>query len=340
MSRVLTLNPSYYEALKRLTLEMAGITLGSNHEFLIETRLSALARSEGYETLPSMIDELFSEGQTRLAVHVVSALLERDTHFFDDPEGLNKALEHCLPVLHPLYKGGAIRVLSFGCSSGQEPVSLAIELDKLRDRFPRLSLEVVGVDYPSVALDRARAGRYTHFDVQRGLPIRDLVTYFDRVGEDWVVKPVLRDMISYRDFHLLSKPDELGKFNIVLFRNRLKHYSPAARLRVMRSLSELVSPLGFLALGSDESLGDLNFGFDRVDGHSHIYRKREEVVEEVIDPSVKVPSSRTHFEGAKRRLRRYSDDTIEEKSETEKLEPIDTIDDDDLESLMPKIRKA
>lgn len=337
MSRVLTLNPTYYEALKRLTLEMAGITLGKNHEFLIETRLSALARSEGYETLPSMIDELFSEGQTRLAVHVVSALLERDTHFFDDPTGLSKALEHCLPVLHPLYKGGAIRILSFGCSSGQEPVSLAIELDKLRDRFPRLSFEIVGVDYPSVALDRARAGRYTHFDVQRGLPIRDLVTSFDRIGEDWVVKPALREMISYRDFHLLSKPDELGKFNIVLFRNRLKHYSPTARLRVMRSLSELVSPLGFLALGSHESLGDLNFGFDHVDNQTHIYRKREDIIEAVIDPSIKVPSSRTQFEGAKRRLRRYSDELA---TATPQSDESAMVDDDDLEALMPKIRKG
>lgn len=303
----LSLNPNYYQALKRLTLEMAGVNLGANHEFLIETRLSALARSEGYDTLMDLINELFSEGQTRLAVHVVSALLERDTHFFDDRDSLTAMIEQCLPALHPLYKGGTIRILSFGCSSGQEAVSIAIEVDKVRDRFPRMNIEVVGVDYPSVALDRARAGRYTHFEVQRGLPIRDLVTYFDRIGEDWVVKDSLRETMAFQDFHLLSKPDALGTFHIVAFRNRFAIYSPAARVRVMRSLSELVNPLGFLVVGQTETLGELNFGFDETDSAPFIYRKREEVIEEVIDPTLKIPTEKTHFDGAKRRLRRYAD---------------------------------
>ncbi|WP_371396090.1 protein-glutamate O-methyltransferase CheR [Fretibacter rubidus] len=315
MSGALSLNPSYYQALKRLTLEMAGISLGDNHEFLIETRLSALARREGFETLPDMVDELFSVGQTRLAVHVVSSLLERDTHFFDDRDSLNYVIEHCLPKLHPLYKGGSIRILSFGCSSGQEPVSMAIEIDKVKDRFPSMGIEIVGVDYPSVALDRARAGRYTHFEVQRGLPIRDLITYFDKVGEDWVVKEDLRKRLSFEDFHLLSKPDDLGAFHIVLFRNRLSLYSAPAQVRVMRSLSEVTQANGYLVLGSEETLGQLNYGFDVVGDHTALYRKREAVVEVVEDPSIKKPSDKTHFEGAKRRLRRYSDDTLDDDND-------------------------
>jgi len=202
MRSALSLNPTYYKALKRLTLEMAGINLGDNHEFLVETRLSALARKEGFENLTAMVDELFSVGQTRLAIHVVSSLLERDTHFFDDRESLDRVIETCLPIMGQLYKGGTIRVLSFGCSSGQEAVSLAIEIDKVQTRFPDLNIEIVGVDYPSVAVDRARAGRYTHFEVQRGLPIKDLVKYFDRAGEDWVVKESLRKRMSFVDFHL------------------------------------------------------------------------------------------------------------------------------------------
>ena len=82
MSAVLSLNPNYYEALKRLTLELAGVNLGADHAFLIETRLSGLARSEGFDTLSNMVEELFKSGQSRLAVQVVSSLLERDTHFY------------------------------------------------------------------------------------------------------------------------------------------------------------------------------------------------------------------------------------------------------------------
>ena len=306
MRSALSLNPTYYEALKRLTLEMAGINLGSNHEFLIETRLSALARKEGFENLPAMIDELFSVGQTRLAIHVVSSLLERDTHFFDDRQSLDVIVEQSLPVLSQLYSGGTLRLLSFGCSSGQEAVSLAIEIDKAQSRFPDVKIEIVGVDYPSVALDRARAGRYTHFEVQRGLPIQDLVKYFDRAGEDWTVKDSLRKSMKFVDFHLLSNMEDLGQFHIVAFRNRLKVYSPAAKLRVMRSLNAMVNPLGFLALGTDETLGGLNLGFEPFQNNTSLYRKPEKIVEEVIDETIKVPTSKTHFDGAKRRLRNYS----------------------------------
>jgi len=80
----LSLAPSYYDALRSLTLELAGINLGANHAFLVETRLSRLARDEGYESLDDMINELFNTGGSRLAVQVVSALTERDTHFYKD----------------------------------------------------------------------------------------------------------------------------------------------------------------------------------------------------------------------------------------------------------------
>lgn len=308
MANVLSLKPSYYEALKRLTLEMAGINLKDNHEFLIETRLSALARQEGYDNLPKMIDELFGSGQTRLAVHVVSALLERDTSFFKDRDSINDIMMHCIPQLYRLYKGTKLRILCFGCSSGQEPYSLAMELDRHQDVFPGLDYEIIGVDYPSLAIDRARSGRYTHFDVQRGLPIRDLVSYFDRIGEDWVVKESIREKVEFIDFHLLSKLNVLGEFHLVIFRNRLPHYSAPAQIRVLRELTFAVKELGYLALGHTETIADLNFGLDAAAERENILRKREVIVEEVVDTSIKIPNGRTTFEGAKSRLRQVKAD--------------------------------
>jgi len=121
----LSLAPSYYDALRRLTLELAGINLGSNHAFLVETRLSRLAREEGYGTLENMIDELFKTGSSRLAVQVVSALTERDTHFFKDKTAFKRLEEVVLPELHHKRGGGRIRLLSFGCASGQEAYGMA-----------------------------------------------------------------------------------------------------------------------------------------------------------------------------------------------------------------------
>jgi len=314
MSAVLSLNPSYYEALKRLTLELAGVNLGANHAFLIETRLSSLSRNEGFDSLDSMIEELFKSGHSRLAVQVVSSLLERDTHFYTDLPSFNNLEDFVLPLLHPIHKGGTIRILSFGCSSGQEPYCIAMMLDKAKEKFPDVKFEVTGIDYPSAALDRARIGLYTHFDVQRGLPIRDLVQFFDREKEDWMIKPHIREAVSFQETHLLSNLDELGDFHAVLFRNALSHYSSPAQVRVLRGLATLVKPLGYLLLGSGETLNHINYGFDPLANQNEVFRKRENKVEEVIedDPSIKKPNGRKTFERAKRK-RKTMDEFIQTK---------------------------
>lgn len=303
MRGALSLNPTYYEALKRLTLELAGVNLGADHAFLIETRLATLSRKEGFKSLDDMVEELFNTGQSRLAVQVVSSLLERDTHFYTDRQSFNKLEDVIIPALYQSRKGGKIRIVSFGCSSGQEPYCMAMMVDKAKDKFPDVEFEIVGVDYPSSALDRAKAGRYTHFDVQRGLPIRDLVTYFDRNAEDWVIKKNIRDAVRFEETHLLSNLDALDQFDIVVFRNALPHYSSPAQVRVLRGLSTLVKPRGYLLLGSDETLNHINYGFDTLARQPNIFRKREEKVEIIEDPNIKKPTDRKTFEKSKRRLK-------------------------------------
>jgi len=274
MSAALSLKPSYYEALKRLTIELVGVKLGADHAFLVETRLSALARKEGFENLSQMIDELFSRGQTRLAIHVVTALLERASSFFDDRVGFEALGDIILPDLHPLYRGGTLRILSYGCSSGQEVYSAAILADKLADILPNMKVELTGVDYPSQALERAKAGRFTHFEVQRGLPIRHLIKYFDRDGEDWVVKKNLREKITFLDHNLLTDIGELGTYQIVLFRGHLSQFTQTASNKILRGLSNLVSTNGYLMLGCRESLGDTNFWFEAKAEAPGCYKKR------------------------------------------------------------------
>ena len=279
MSGTLSLKPSYYEALKRLTIELVGVKLGADHEFLVETRLSTLARIEGFESLPQMIEELFSRGQTRLAIHVVTALLERATSFFEGRKGFETMGDVLLPNLHRLYHGGTVRILSYGCSSGQEVYSAAILADKLADILPNMNVEFTGVDYPSQALERAKAGRFTHFEVQRGLPIRHLIKYFDRDGEDWVVKDSLRSKITFIDHNLLADISDLGTYQIVLFRGHLNQITAPAKARILRSLCTLVSANGYLMLGCNETPGDTNIWFDPVSIAPGCFKKREKKAE-------------------------------------------------------------
>ena len=280
MRGALTLKASYYEALKRLTLELAGVNLGANHAFLVETRLARLAREEGYASLEAMIDELFNTGKTRLAVQIVSALTERDTHFFKDQQAFDRLREHVLPDLYHKRGGGRLRLLSFGCASGQEAYGMAMTVAKMRDQLDGVKIDILGVDYPSQALERARTGRYTHFEVQRGLPITDFVEFFEPDGENWIVKDEIQNMVKFRDVHLLSKLEKLDEFHAVMFCGSLPHYSAPARIRVLRGLSGLVKAHGYLILGTGENLAQMNFGFDRVLEEPGLYKKREVILEE------------------------------------------------------------
>ena len=280
MRGALTLKASYYEALKRLTLELAGVNLGANHAFLVETRLARLAREEGYASLEAMIDELFNTGTTRLAVQIVSALTERDTHFFKDQQAFDRLREHVLPDLYHKRGGGRLRLLSFGCASGQEAYGMAMTVAKMRDQLDGVKIDILGVDYPSQALERARTGRYTHFEVQRGLPITDFVEFFEPDGENWIVKDEIQNMVKFQDVHLLSKLEKLDEFHAVMFCGSLPHYSAPARIRVLRGLSGLVKAHGYLILGTGENLAQMNFGFDRVLEEPGLYRKREVILEE------------------------------------------------------------
>lgn len=291
MSGVLSLRPSYYKALKRLTLELAGVKLGKDHTFLIETRLSALARKEGYENLSDMIEELFSRGQTRLAIHVVSALLERANRFFDDRDGFKLLGDKLLPALHPQYRGGKLKILSYGCSSGQEVYSTAFLADRMAHVFPEVEIEVTGVDYPSWALEQAKSGRFTHFEVQRGLPIRHLIEYFDRDGEDWVVKKNIRERVKFSDHNLLSNIDHLGTYQIVMFRGRMRQFSGPAIVRVLRSLSSMVSPHGYLLLGSYEGIGKINYGFNSVPVAPGCFLKLPQRAKQSDDDNVNSPGA-------------------------------------------------
>lgn len=280
MSNVRTLKSGYYEALRRLTLELAGIKLGEDSEFLVETRLGALARQEGYADLPSMIEALFSEGQTRLAVNVVATLLERDMRFFDDKVGFAKLKQAILPKLFERSAGKPIRVLCYGCGSGQDAYSMAMTLHEVSQELAGFHFSLKGIDFPSRGLSRAVAGRYTHFEVQRGLPVQKLVKYFTREREDWIITPALRESVEFQEFHLLSSLEPLGQFDLIMFRNALGRYAPAAQMRILRSLSPAIDIGGYLMLGSGETLNKLNFGMEAVgDAPGFFIRQAPAVIE-------------------------------------------------------------
>ena len=281
MSSVLSMRPGFYDALKRLTAEVSGIRMGDNFKFIIETRLAPVARTEGYASVVEMVDFMFKSGDSRLAIKMVAAMVERDTHFFHDRKSLTGLSDFVLPRLYEVYSSRPLEILIIGSNSGQEAYSAAILADKLKQsRFADMTVEFTAVDYPSQALEKARSGRYTHFDVQRGLPIRDMISYFTRVGEDWIVSDTLRKQVTFKESHLLRLPKSLGTYHAIICRDMFSRYQYKVRAKLVRSLTSHIKSQGYLIIGTDEHLPDTTHPWIESGGPEFIYR-RAKTLEEI-----------------------------------------------------------
>lgn len=284
MSAVLSMPEGYYDALKQLTVEVAGVALDDDYPFTIETRLSILARAEGYPSLIDMVQKMFKTGESRLAVKIVAALLRRDTHFFEDHVSLQSLSEFLLPRLYEEQDSSVIKVLIIGSNSGQEAYSAAILTDKLKNSICRdLNVEFTAIDYPSLAMERAKSGRYTHFDVQRGLSARDMLRYFTNNGEDWIVNDALKSQIKFREAHLLRLPKDLGTYDIILSRNLISRLQVRAKINFVREISHHIKDRGYLLIGSGEQLPTTVHPWIESGGPNNVYQRAKTEEERRIE---------------------------------------------------------
>ena len=109
-------------------------------------------------------------------------------------------------------------------------------------------------DLSNEVLEKARAGLYSQFEVQRGLPIQMLMKYFTQAGETWQISPEIKAMVQYRPLNLLSDFGHLGNFDIIFCRNVLIYFDQPTKVDVLERLARLVEPGGFLVLGAAETV--------------------------------------------------------------------------------------
>jgi chemotaxis protein methyltransferase CheR len=252
----------------------SGMRLTPDKGYLIDSRLGPLARREELDGVPALIAAMRALPDERLRWAVTDALTANETCFFRD-KALFEALKNdVLPALAATRPGGALRVWSAACSTGQEPYSLAMLAAELSAAGIRL--DICASDISERCLEKARAGVYTQFEVQRGLPIACLVRWFDKVDETWRVKPELRGAVRWRRFNLLDDMLSLGRFDVVLCRNVLDDFDDETRRRVLRSLARSIPDDGCLMLGLGESLDGLSDMFEAAPGGRGLYRRRLE----------------------------------------------------------------
>jgi chemotaxis protein methyltransferase CheR len=253
-----------------LVRRRSGIVLEAGKEYLVEGRLLPLARSAAVPDVDAYVTALRSSPHPARLELVVDALTTNETSWLRDNQPYQALLDHVVPTLRSSGDTGPLRVWSAACSSGQEPYSIAMVL---ADVVPPSRLRILATDLSAEMLERAKTGRYSQLEVNRGLPASMLVRHFARAGTDWEVVPALRGQVTFRRHNLLEMPPTDGPFDIVFLRNVLIYFDLATKQEVLRRVQRVMKPGGFLMLGAAETTLGIDDSWQRVPvGRGAVYR--------------------------------------------------------------------
>jgi len=246
------MTPLAARSLAGLLEQMTGQQLASTRRWRIETALQPLMRHHNISSL-DMLAGLASQPGSTLREDVVEALLNHETSFYRDLPIFKAIGDEVLPVMAAGRPGTKLRIWSAGCSTGQEAYSLAFIFSNQGARWDDWQIEILGTDVSPHAIAQARNGIYSQFEVQRGLPIGDLIARFDQEGDDWRVRPMLKARTSFMVHNLLD-PAPASRFDMILCRNVLLYFSAERRRAVLDRLASAIAPDGMLILGAGETV--------------------------------------------------------------------------------------
>jgi chemotaxis protein methyltransferase CheR len=255
-----------------------GIVYTDTNYFQLEYRLRDISHQLGLKD----INDLYTKARISIEGSFKNLLLDlatnNETSFYRDAHVFKALGKFILPdIMKLLNDPTTINIWSAASSSGQEIYTIAMEMDSLRRSNPALpQCTYFATDISDSILKRAKEGIYTQLEVQRGLPAKNLIEYFDQCdGTLWKVKESLRSNITFKKLNLLEPWGPIGPFEIIYCRNVLIYQNVENKKRVVNQLLTVLRPGGYLILGAAESMFGISDDFDQVtDDKTIVYRKK------------------------------------------------------------------
>lgn len=244
-------SPAATAILTALLEARTGQQLSAYRSWRIDVALKPLLRHIGADTLDQLVARLTMMNGAALGDRVVDALLNQETSFFREAPVFDAVVDAV--AARPAGAGRA-RIWCAGCATGQEPLSLAMLFAERHEATGLAMPEIIATDVSEAGLARARAGRFSQFEIQRGLPIRRMMRWFDGDGGDWTAHPELVRAVAFRRGNLVADVPPAGRFDVILCRNVLLYLSPATKTVVFDSLARAIRPDGLLVLGAGETV--------------------------------------------------------------------------------------
>lgn len=290
---------SDFELYKSLLLERSGLVITPDKSYLLDSRLTPIARKWNFPTLDAMTLQLRAVPDEKLIKDIVEAMTTNETSFFRDTKPFQTFQDLILPVL--MEKRAAKKTLRIWCaasSSGQEPYSLAMILKEKEAQYKGWRFEISATDISDEILDQARKATFSQFEVQRGLPIQYLMKYFMQVGDVWQLKDEIRHMVKFSNFNLLDNMSRLGTFDVIFCRNVLIYFDEKNKAIILEKMSRQLENDGFLVLGGAETVLGITKVFAPHPDRRGLYVKGDAVATATPSPAPAATAPASPFGGS------------------------------------------
>lgn len=250
-----------YGFLRELVFDLTRNVLDPSRDYLFETRLTKLLRNNGMDRVEELVCRLRDGRNTELENAVAEAMTINETSFFRDVRPFELLRTELLPkIIEARRHKRSLRFWSAASSTGQESYSMAMTM---LEHFPNLAgwdIRIEGTDICAEVVAYAAAGRYQRIEINRGLPARFVVRYFDHEGERWTVKPEVRKMCNFRQANLCGPRPPFNRasdqFDVIFLRNVMLYFSQETRRALLATIHKVLAPDGVLFLGSSEQPAD------------------------------------------------------------------------------------
>jgi len=264
--------PSDYEYLRKLLKDHSGLDLSADKQYLIESRLLPLSRKCDLPGISELVQKM-KGGSAPLIAQVVEAMTTNETFFFRDKVPFDHFRDSIMPeIMKARANRKSIRIWCAAGSTGQEPYSLAMSVKEMGAALAGWRVEIIATDLSQEVLEKSKAGIYSQFEVQRGLPIQLLVKHFKQSGEFWQLSSEIRAMVQHRQLNLLHDFSQLGVFDVIFCRNVLIYFDQETKINIFGRLAKVMEPDGFLVLGAAETVVGLTDVFKPFPDKRGLYR--------------------------------------------------------------------
>jgi len=264
--------PKEYGDFRKYLQDACGILLGDGKEYLVESRLNTLINKYELSSLSELFNALYTGRIPQLKVAVIDAMTTNETFWFRDMAHFKILSEDIFSEAESTM-GKSLRIWSAACSSGQEPYTISMEVQRYLSKNPgklRGGVEIVATDISTHVLEEARRGVYNDMSISRGLSQEQKDRFFVKEGDDLAVHPDIKKRVRFQEINLSGRYDRLGKFDVIFCRNVLIYFSNDLKQDILSRMAKALKPGGYLFLGSTESLTQHSKHFKMVRCHGGI----------------------------------------------------------------------